>query len=1051
MRKRVILLGLTLGIIGAAFLVYYLSTRHLSEMVESSEPADAVSSPETGEPVAIVNVATVPGENLPGEVGIGKAEKFHYVHREKGRILREFGFERRLGSEEKHLLLSKPWVKFHTSEHRVIHICARQGRIPMESPGGQIQLPQSGFLEGEVRVAVYESPSAETPADPELTAEMMKNAQLLVEMEQVEFEREFSRLQSGAAVTVRSPYFQADGRHLSLQYDQVHETLQELQLAQMDQLRVRSRLLRSSSQKSGEQNRPKRSAPASDPDKKSALTAYRLVLQDEVVIEQPGEKLTADRMEVVTAFDYRDWMEESKNGPKEAANEKEKMDLSAGIAAQAEETEETVIRCEGGLAIFQTEAPAELDAGQIQLNATGNPVRVYRNGEVMVEAVRLTYNSRSDKIAMTGSDSQMVRVALAPQQWATAKQQVELDQVSGLATLTGPGQIEYRNETDQNVSIDYQDQLLVKSEGRPSLDNLDRTPPVLQRLEFTGHLAARTDGQHIQADKGILTFFPPPATKEDSPKTGDSPVSSIRSIDLQGRVSAAGPDRCFSADSLSATFTRSPKGGSVLEHFLAQQNVEVDDPEYRIEASESLDLKFDSTQDAAGETTSKSGETRGLGLEQLVTSVPLRYARATGPGGTVSLTDKNNGYEIQGDRVEGDASGNQWTIVGSPAVIRMARQGAIEGSQITINQKTGLCEVAGKGAADFLSEADLTGQKREHPIPVRIAWNDGAVYEINGRRIHFRDVTVEVEQKNAEAVEKSRLYCPELIAVLSSRETEKPAQAQNPFGGSDLASLEAAGPLVELTHEQYDAGGQTLQSLLNMQSAHMLFDNTRRILYAEGEGWIEFKQFADESTAARGSLPQSLGSFMNPQGASYSLLRFGRQMTLNQKDNTLFFDGPVALDHLPAAPAVARDATGTAMAEGLRRLDCQQLLIAADGLLGPKRQTDSSETTDIQELLSLASLSGQQPAEPLTMPAASISSARGGVIFEAVQNQKRYMVSGRTWVYDSARQHAVIQGDGSLPVTMTASESLPVNLMQCREIHLQIKPEGISFKAFPLK
>jgi len=290
--------------------------------------------------------------------------------------------------------------------------------------------------------------------------------------------------------------------------------------------------------------------------------------------------------------------------------------------------------------------------------------------------------------------------------------------------------------------------------------------------------------------------------------------------------------------------------------------------------------------------------------------------------------------------------------------------------------------------------------------------------------------------------------------MLSTRESGDTNQenSKNPFGSNDLASLEASGPLVELTHEQYDAAGQVLQNLLNMQSAHMLFDNSRRILYAKGEGWIEYKQFTpDSSGAPRGSsLPKSLGSFMTPQGANYSLLRFGRQMTLNQKDNTLFFDGPVALDHLPAAETITRDATGTAFAEGLRRLDCQQLLISTDGLLGPKQESASAESADIQELLAIAANSAQQPDLTSGAQNSSISSARGGVIFEAIQDQKRYVVTGRTWVYDSIRQQAVIQGDASLPVTMTAGDSLPINLMQCKQIRLQMKPEGISFKAFPL-
>jgi lipopolysaccharide export system protein LptA len=770
-----------------------------------------------------------------GPAQIGQAEQGHFSTMKNGRLVREFGFTRRLSSERGVLVLSDPWVKFYSKSQRIIYITATRASVPLEGGAGQIRVPERGTLEEKVIIRGYHLPQSETiaagnepasprsitmnppgatpasPASRQRSDMSDQQPEWTIEMEQVDFETEFSRITSGGAVKVKSNAFSAQGGDLMLRYDQLNERLQELELRRLDWMEINgsdSSLGSGDSSAGGERQSSDKTDSTSKKQKtdKKQSDVYRLVLSQDVRVEQDQDVLTADQMAIVMGSDYSTSMgrkpaDSPSSTQSRSAVKSPPKAPSGGFNFEPGKTAR--VTCRGGLTVTAVDQP-DPDTG-LTFAAQGNPIQLRRAGQIVMESQKLNYSHDTGLFDLTAADDRPVKLSLSPQQWVTAHKSVRVEENTGWAMLSGPGVIEYipdrqtaekTNSESQSVpaQIRYEDHLKVKFAMTTASPT--RRSEILwgqaSEIEFTGRLNAKTTNGEVSADQGSLTFYPDdtpfPAAKPGG-TTVQSPEQSrrIKTLQLSGHINAEGPGNRFTADQLTAEFTLPPKATSTDEstvhHIVARGDVEAEDDSYLIQAAESLEMTFDATPDlksgASGTDSSAAvvksrdnsssaatGES-GLGFDRIMSRKKPNQVLASGPGGKVRLKDKKQKLSLTGDRVEGNAVTDQWTIKGDPARIVMADQDTLQGSTLIIDRSKETYEVVGKGRITAMTRTDLTGSALRDAAPITIDWTQSAVYHATGNRISFQGVTARLDQQRAEKRQSGEMTCPTMTVYLT--------------------------------------------------------------------------------------------------------------------------------------------------------------------------------------------------------------------------------------------------------------------------------------------
>ncbi len=698
MRKKIILAAVTFAIACGAIAVYWY--------VGSEIPAPAYEDKGNKQalPAVVSNKQTVGMIEAGNNVGIGQVKEIHFIRRDdKGRITREFGFAKRLNNQNGQIEVSNPWAKIYSKDNRTVTIKAQTGSIP--EPGVNMELPAYGSLQN-VRIAIYQNKSNDTKSGSNGEELSAKKCIMTIQLERVEFKREFSRLDSSGKVTIAGDMFSAAGDDLSLQYDQINENLQSLQLRKVQYLKVPASVLggensnnqshglsvmnRGGGKKAGRQN-----------NQAKKIDSYRLSLQDDVVIDnQAREQIRADYVDVL--IDISDTQRglgvKTPVSGKTTTGGKIAVDNRAAVKAETTKTGEIVIKCKGPLRITGEQRPINQLAKPARLiftaSSVNKPVEIWRDGKLAVSADEIIYSRSKNSIAVLAKKNP-VRLALSDNQWVTAGQGINIDQKAGLATLLGPGEMQYKQPGQQvPAHIKYEKKVVMKfvstnkagSAGRAGsfavagTDNTSDTGNTntngrvivrstkagrstelwanrLEWVKFDGRLTAQDVNANLEAGAGKLIFAPITVAGQSKSllqnkrltKTGQFSAGNIfvKTIELSGSVKAVSrggrnKNNSFHCGSVVMQFVRLSNGKTALGNLLARKNVYMDSERYAIAASDRLKIVFDN-----GIASNNRGNGNQLGFGDLLGGGKIAYALAVGK--SAGKLSSNTGGGVAGN------------------------------------------------------------------------------------------------------------------------------------------------------------------------------------------------------------------------------------------------------------------------------------------------------------------------------------------------------------------------------------------------------------------
>jgi len=1002
MKKKLIFPAVTL-ILALSALWFYARITAVPDL-KTPAPGAAETPQDTVEKQDTTSIPVVG----PSGLGLGRSQRLVYTRTDRnGRIRQKFGYDERLASSPDSVRISKPWVQIFSRDQRLIVITADAGTVPVETEAGEVRFPERGELE-DVRIEMYRlgEETGGAPPPPEPLPASAGSAEMTVRLAgPVQFELEFSRLNTGGGVEVLSPRFAAQGAGLSLEYDQVNECLRQLELRQVERvwLTEPGELVSSSPQRTtaaaGGSTSPAGSSAA------GRVITYRLTLSDQVRVARAEEEVLADNVEVIADVNTsRQTLQRAQGAAMD--------DTSSTTTTQAAGSPTgagVAITCTGPLRIeLADDRPAGGGRERLEFVARGQPARIYRGQTLAAEADEIRHDQAAQTSLLQAGPDRPVRLMLAQDQWATARQSLQLEG-GGLATLLGPGTVQYLSAGGRGAgTIDYAERLRIKLASGGAALRLTNSHP--EWIEFQGGLTLREPNTVVQAEQGRLTFFPPAAWGTGGggvESAGARPEAQVRSLQLRA-VRAQVQETALAANELVTEFALTAEGRSQPRNVTARGDVQVETPEYLVEASESLELVFalDSPASGAGAAAARTaGLMPGLQLERLA------GARADGPGGKMRLVSKKEGYEVRGDQAE-RAEVNRWTISGRPArVAAPARQEALEGELITADLERGEAWVAGPGQLDLVLAADLLDPTAKERSPMHVAWQEGARYELKTGQIELRRATARVEQ-GREAAQVTQVACPRIWVQLAPGEAASAQSAPGTPAGSDwpgrrrVQALTAGGGSVQIVREEYGPEQGRLRRL-EMQAAALRYDESSQLLTVAGPGWVQVDSFVAEAAARQtgeATTARALQGLLGEDRPTRSFIQFGGQMRFERDRRELVFTGGVALDQVPlgGGPGLTAEQSASALGgPGVRRLDCEELIVR---LAGAGRIVPNGGMTE-------------GPAAELGQPAGT--SARGRVFAEAIlEDGGQHFLAGESLRYESGEDLLTIEAGASGPALL---------------------------------
>lgn len=959
MLKRVILAGATLLCAVVGLLIYRQVTGEAEPDFgdEVFQGAAESSADEGGDEAGRIDI----GEGRQ----IGDVKGVVYITRDsQRRPTQEFGFDARIPGGETMVRIRRPWIRIYGKDDRIVEITGVTGSVAIGDLAGE--MPQRGSLEGNVRIVVYGGgyrPVTGEPPRAEPTGDEI--VELLVKLQRIDFEQEFSRITSGGEVTIRSAQLCVDGRDLMLLYDQVNGRLAELEVRQLDKLLLAEPQESSVAKPTGETT-AQSGEPSDSEEADGTGEIYRLSLSDDVIISGRTEQVTGDRIEVLVDLSGMG-EDDSDTDSKAVGGGKSEVATAGGLTYRDLEgmpidpCDMVTVTCTGPLRVTYAGDEPGMTAGQREFIAYGKPAKIWRDGEVVVEADELHWNAVSETMRLLPGPWRPVRITLGPGQWATAGGEVSVMQRTGQVTLMGPGRVEYRGEEEKPASVvTYEDAMRVTF--AKSADGAEETMMLAEQVE---------------------------------------------KIEFAGKVSAVSDAGSFSADHAVALLEPGRNGNPQVREIVATGSVRVADPNYQIEADESLRIVFDNSKPAEeGHGDEGAGK---LELDRVLGSGRISSAVAVGSDGGVRITLLKEQYQVIGDRAEG--SGNLWTVSGKPARIVSLAAGAeleeFSGNEIRVDRNQGTFSVAGAGNMWLRSENDLVGGKLGEPRPVHVVWERGLTYQSESDKIVLGGVRVEMSGAGENTFVRSTLSGAKMTLYLADGDDDRQKKGDL-LGGRGFDHMVVAGPGVEVLHSEYAGANGELLRRTRMQARELMFDNTSERVTALGEGWVEVSDYraadAEQGKAKDVSVGNALSGMFDRGGASYMLVQFGGDMQFRRADG-IRFGGGVRVVRLPLGED-GKPSKGDF--DGIVRIDCEEFDIKLD--------------------------SQNKPSE---------LRARGGVFLETIMDGRQHFMMGERLTFDIRRSE----------FTMQAGEGIAVLLdqMQFRRVRynlnsgaLDAEPLGLS-------
>ncbi|MCF7958150.1 MAG: hypothetical protein K9M57_06865, partial [Phycisphaerae bacterium] len=817
------------------------------------------------------------------------------------------GFQRRVSENENKLEFSQPWVNLINKKNgQVIRITAKSLWTAVND-FKQGSLPKRGTLQDDVRLLILKPTDKETTSEKGLLENQVKidnvvyDVEIQIEMDSIIYEQEFSQVTTNGPVNITSPEFSAAGRYLNMQYDQINNRLQFLELLELKHLIFAKNLDELSSKRTDkpDEGSLSKNNNLSIKKSKSKIATYSLDILDDVVIVQGQRKLMGDSINILADFDpTRSFKSDTDKAPNKADKTPEAGQGSILKDQEDDPDAQTIITASGPLRITSLEniKPLGNDQKRLQLTIKGNPVKVLRDqdndkvwgdDELAIQADEIIYNDPNETMKLTGSPQRAVWLSLGTTGQFAQAQKINVNLKDKLATLHGPGQANY-DSTEKGeggnkdkataYSVNYSDKMEIhfspsatQQRNNDPGDDLGGMP--VDRIKTYG-LTEIVDGDTTITTHGtLMTFYPEP---ESTPAQDKSQVEKnsflLKTLQIT-QCMVIDPNSDFSCDHFTANFDLDESGrSSQLARIQTLGKLHTDSPEYHIEIIQSMHQQDDDPNmllvfeprppvkdpNAQPEKKKNTGSLAGMG--DLFGRSQLVSANIDAPGGKIILKDKVNHFAVTSEHIDGDGQEGDimesglWNITGPNSVIELADHGRLLGDKIILDLARGDCNIPGEGSMKLKSKTSLTGEQIEKPTDIQVRWAQGALYSTDSETMTFQKVTTEITGETKAGPRVSVLTCPEMVITLETpddpiqeRTPENIAAPSKPLGRAtekrkELNSLTAFGTdaqPVHLVSRQFDRPSGSLTSLMQMQVKTLNFDKKTEILLATGKGWID--------------------------------------------------------------------------------------------------------------------------------------------------------------------------------------------------------------------
>jgi lipopolysaccharide export system protein LptA len=769
-------------------------------------------------------------------------------------------------------LLANPRAWLYPEGGRVIRVLADRAVLVMPAD----QSPESGTLEGSVRVLVYESdtpPGTPPPddAEPVLTASFE---------EPVRFERRYMRLSSPGPFRIDTDRVRFRGADLSLMLNEVRRRLERLDVQAGGTIEfdlAQAGAGTATPPTSEEPSVPSPDTPAdnaaaaagaepappSEPSSEPGppkIDLYRTVLSDTVVAAIGTTRVDADRLELFTrltdnalpaesiarvAFRSRGapattptpereppaLSDDQASPPHEPATVTA-ADAGADANDPAPATPDTgtlVLTWTGPLAVrpLDSESPPEqlaADDAALSLHAEAAPGVRITDAErgIDAEAGAVRYFATRALLDLEPASDAPVRIDMADAGVGRFAG-VRADLLRGVIDLAGPGSARSRTE----AAIDWSDTarltLAVAEDGALT----DR----LRSGDFSGSVAATQDGARIDADT-LTTAFEPDAAGRAALRS-----AVITAGSLTAEPGPGGLPRSLAADTITAAFAG-----------------DAGDPApTAVEAAGRVDARAD------GATLRADAATALLDRDALG-AVRVRTADASG---SVEYTDLDD-TRATGDRLEVDALAETVRISGDGASVAQG-DSTVTGPVIDLDARRRRMAVTGAGRFDHtLRDADANPAGR-----VLARWTDSMRFDDAMGRLHAEgDVSV-VSTPDALTRDTMRARRVEVeITPQPVRDTigglgpaKRELQVARLYGDSDA---DDARPATVETRRYDPANPERLAGQLYLESDQIVADAASSTLRVPGPGTLLVLDRRGEQPGADPSDPTPIGGAAGP-------------------------------------------------------------------------------------------------------------------------------------------------------------------------------------------
>lgn len=369
---------------------------------------------------------------------------------------------------------------------------------------------------------------------------------------------------------------------------------------------------------------------------------------------------------------------------------------------------------------------------------------------------------------------------------------------------------------------------------------------------------------------------------------------------------------------------------------------------------------------------------------------------AEGEKGKVRLTNENDGYQVIGDRLEGDARENIWRFFGNPArVAATDQQGQIEGRTIIADLNKQQFEVATPSTIQAQLQGNPFDQSSQAPVEVNVFCRDRVTYDHPTGQIVLHDPNALIEQTD-KTRQITQILSNKIILQLAD-ESEKTHDEPESSTGLDLTTLTAQGPEVVVFRREYDTATGELLSLLRLLSTEMQFDNTIFQMTALGPGRIDSYDYQaappQETPLKKQSLNSSLPGILGGRGPRQTIIRFGRQMLFDKPQNKLTFDGGVEVDYSSLSDTPKADRQPADPIAEMQNLQCLELILTF---------TENDQSAD--------------PNAPVINELERVTATGSVVTAATFSDGQSHFLAGENLVYDLPTDTIRMTGTGEHPV-----------------------------------